>query len=161
MRKVEAMVVRARLATGVIVLALFSPLAACASGIGGGDYRRSEVGQVARIEEGTIERVRSVRIEGTRTIIGPATGAAIGGIAGSEIGGGDEEQAIMAVAGAVLGGLAGAAIEEGVTARSGYAYTIRKLNGELVTIVQADATPLAPGQRVTIEYGERTRVAPW
>jgi outer membrane lipoprotein SlyB len=118
------------------------------------------VGRVVRIDTGVIERVRSVKIEGTKTIIGPATGAVIGGVAGSEVGGGDEERAIMAVAGAVLGGLAGAAIEEGVTRRTGYAYTIRKPDGQMVTIVQADAAPLSPGQAVTIEYGERARVAP-
>lgn len=141
-------------------LVLLLAISGCASGLGGDEYRRTEVGQIQRVEEGVVERVRSVRIEGTKTVIGPATGAAIGGIAGSQVGGGDEERAIMAVAGAVLGGLAGAAIEEGTTRRTGYAYTIRTSSGGLVTIVQADATPLPPGQRVTIEYGERARVSP-
>lgn len=141
-------------------LALIFPLSGCAGGIGGDDYGRREVGREVRVEDGVIERVRSVRIEGSKTIIGPATGAVIGGVAGSTVGGGDEERTIMAIAGAVLGGLAGGAIEEGVTRRSGFAYTVRKSNGELVTIVQADATPLSPWQRVSIEHGERTRVVP-
>lgn len=145
--------------SAALALCMFG-LAGCAGGLGGSDYGRSEVGREARIETGVIERVRSVKIEGTKTIIGPATGAIIGGVAGSEIGGGDEERAIMAVAGAVLGGLVGSAVEQGVTQQSGFAYTIRKANGELVTIVQADKTALAPGQRVTIEYGARVRVAP-
>jgi outer membrane lipoprotein SlyB len=141
-------------------VALVLPLLGCASGLGGDDYKRADVGRVQRVEDGVIERVRPVRIEGTKTVIGPATGAVIGGVAGSTIGGGDEERTIMAIAGAVLGGLAGGAVEEGVTRRSGFAYTIRKSDGQLVTLVQADATPLAPGQRVTIEYGERVRIAP-
>lgn len=140
-------------------LALIFPTG-CAGGLSGSDYSRGEVGRVARVETGVIERVRSVRIEGSKTIIGPATGAVVGAIAGSEVGGGDEERAIMAVAGAVLGGLAGGALEKGLTRQSGYAYTIRTSKGELVTIVQADAMPLNPGQRVTIEYADRARVAP-
>ncbi|MFZ4072191.1 MAG: glycine zipper 2TM domain-containing protein [Caulobacterales bacterium] len=140
--------------------ALILPVIGCAGGLGGDDYKRGEVGRVQRIEEGVIERVRSVRIEGTKTIVGPAAGAVIGGVAGSTVGGGDEERTIMAIAGAVLGGLAGGAIEEGVTRQTGFAYTIRKSDRQLVTLVQADNVALAPGQRVTIEYGDRVRVAP-
>ncbi len=143
-----------------LALAVLAATGACAGGLSGSDYGRAEVGRIARLETGVIERVRSVRIEGSKTIIGPATGAVIGGIAGSSVGGGDEERAIMAVAGAVLGGLAGGAIEKSVTQQTGYAYTIRLTNGETVTIVQADKTPLAPGQKVTVEYGDRARVAP-
>jgi outer membrane lipoprotein SlyB len=149
-----------RYARLIAAAALVGTSAACAAGLGVGDYPRAQAGRPARVEEGVIERVRPVTIEGTRTIIGPASGAAIGGLLGSEVGGGDEERAIMAIAGAVLGGLAGAAVEEGVTRRTGYAYTIRMANGELINIVQADQYPLSPGQPVYLEYAARVRVTP-
>ena len=142
------------------VMGVATALGACASGVGAGDYSRSQVGQVTRVEPGIVLRVRPVRIEGTRTIVGPATGAAIGGVAGSTVGGGDEERAIMAIAGAVLGGLAGAAVEEGVTRREGYAYTVRTQDGEIVNIVQGADLVIQPGAPVYVEYGQRARVVP-
>lgn len=147
-------------AAAALALGLATALGACASGVGAGDYSRSSVGQVNRVQEGVVLRVRPVRIEGTRTIIGPATGAAVGGVAGSTVGGGDEERAIMAIAGAVLGGLAGAAVEEGVTRRQGYAYTVRTSTGEVVNIVQGADSYIEPGSAVYIEYGDRARVVP-
>lgn len=153
--------------TGFLVKALAATAVAaslavggCASGLGAGDYGRSQVGQINRVDEGVVLRVRPVRIEGTRTIVGPATGAAIGGVAGSQIGGGDEERAIGAIAGAVLGGLAGAAVEQGATAQRGLAYTVQKKNGEIVNIVQAADIQIPAGAPVYIEYGQRARVVP-
>lgn len=154
------MATTARTAALATALALTTALGACASGVGAGDYARSSVGQVNRVEEGVIVQVRPVRIEGTRTIVGPATGAVIGGVAGSQVGGGDEERAIAAVAGAVLGGLAGSAIENAGTERRGFAYTVRKADGQVVNIVQGADIQMAPGTPVWINYGDRARVTP-
>jgi outer membrane lipoprotein SlyB len=76
------------------------------------------------------------------------------------VGGGDKANAAGAVAGAVIGGLAGGAIERGVTGARGFAYTVRKNDGTMVTITQGADIAMRPGQRVYIEYGARARVIP-
>lgn len=143
------------------VAAAAGSLAACASGLGGDDYSRSDAYSVARIETGVIVSSQPANIEGTKSGIGTATGAVVGGAAGSQIGGGDEERVIAGVLGAVVGGIAGSAIEEGTTRQAGTAYYVRlDKNGETVRILQADAQPMPNGTPVLVEYGARPRVVP-
>lgn len=145
----------------VSALAAVTALGGCASGLGAGDYNRAAVGSVSRVEEGTIVAVRPIRIEGNSSpVVGTATGAVIGGIAGSEVGGGDKAQTAGAVVGAVAGGIIGGAVEKSVTGGRGFAYTVRKADGTLVTITQGDDIAMQTGQSVFIEYGARARVIP-
>ncbi len=146
----------------VLFVAVSLVLSGCASGLGPDTYQRSAVGSVRATDFGTVIGVRNVTIEGTRTGLGPATGAIAGGIAGSTLGGGKPEHALGALGGALVGGLLGAAIEEGVTRQRGVEYTIRRSDGQVVTIVQAEGGALiAPGQPVRIIYGaDRARVVP-
>jgi outer membrane lipoprotein SlyB len=144
-----------------LAAAMAGALGGCATSVAAGSYPRSQVGQVNRVDEGIILSARPVQIEGNeRAAVGTTTGAVLGGIAGSEIGGGEKANAAGAVAGAVIGGLAGNAIEKGVTSRRGFAYTVRKNDGTLVTITQGADIAMQPGQRVFIEYGARARVIP-
>ena len=72
-----------------------------ASGLGGGDYERTEARRVMSVRMGVIEGVRPVKLEGTNSPIGTVAGAAVGGIAGSSVGGGKGAN-IAAVVGAVV-----------------------------------------------------------
>lgn len=149
--------------TGLGAAALGAGLAlgGCAAGVGAGDYQRGAVGQVSKVEEAVIVAVRPIKIEGNRTpAIGTVTGAVLGGAAGSEVGGDDKSRAAGAVVGAVAGGLIGGAVERGTTAQAGFAYTLRKKDGQLVTITQGNDIAMQPGQPVFIEYGVRARVIP-
>ena len=108
-----------------------------------------------------IVNVRSVTIEGDRTTFGPVTGAALGGVAGSMVGGGTQENILGAIAGATLGGLGGRAIQRSGQRQQGWTYVVSKLDGELVSVVQADDPPMAPGQNVFVEYSaDRVRIIP-
>ncbi len=153
---------KAKQATAAAIMALAAIVSGCQSGIGAGDIPRAQVGQVGRVDEGVVVSVRPVRVENDRTIVGPATGAAIGGIAGSQVGGGNEEQAIAAIAGAVLGGLIGGAVDRGVSTRQGYGYVVRReKDGQLITVVQGADVQIPPGAQVYIEYlGDRARIIP-
>lgn len=142
-------------------LALLAAVAitGCASGLGGGDYERTEARRVMSVRMGVVEGVRPVKLEGTNSPIGTLGGAAVGGIAGSTVGGGKGAN-IAAVVGAVVGGLAGAAAEEGLTRKQGIEVTLKMDNGELLAIVQEDGGEnFVPGERVRLlQDGRNTRV---
>ncbi len=136
-------------------------LAGCASDLGAGDYSRNSVGQISRSDSGIIVSSRPIHIEGTKSGVGALSGAAAGGLAGGELGANGRTSTAGVIVGALLGGLVGAAIEEGVTERDGFAYTIElERDGEYITITQAGNYPIANGTPVWVEYGERARVIP-
>lgn len=148
--------------TLTLTLALLATvnLVGCASGLGGGDYERTETRRVMSVRMGVIESVRPVKLEGTNTPLGTVAGAAIGGVAGSTVGSG-KGSGIAAVVGAVAGGLAGAAAEEGLTRKQGIEVTLKMDNGELLAIVQEDGGEnFKPGERVRLlQDGRNTRVS--
>ncbi|WP_079435490.1 glycine zipper 2TM domain-containing protein [Zoogloea sp. LCSB751] len=149
-----------RLLTLTLALLTAVNLTGCASGLGGGDYERTETRRVMSVRMGVIEGVRPVKLEGTNTPLGTVAGAAIGGVAGSTVGSG-KGAAIAAVVGAVAGGIAGAAAEEGFTRKQGVEVTLKMDNGELLAIVQEDGGEnFKPGERVRLlQDGRNTRVS--
>lgn len=134
-------------------------LAGCASGLGSGDYERTEARRAYEVKMGVVQHVRSVRLEGTDSGVGTVAGGAIGGIAGSEVGGGKGSY-VGAVLGAVVGGLAGAAAEEIATRKPGLEVTVRLDSGRTLAIVQEDTgEKFAVGDRVRLlESGNQVRV---
>lgn len=126
-------------------------LSGCQSSLTGETYSRDEARKVQRVEYGMIEYIRLVQIEGTKTPIGSAAGAAVGGVAGSSIGAG-KGKTIATVLGAVAGGVAGAAIEESSTRRQGVEITVRKDNGQLISVVQEVSS------KVSYSVGDRVRI---
>lgn len=141
------------------LMALAAILSGCASGLGSGDYERSEARQAYEVKMGVVESVRAVRLEGTDSGVGTVAGGVVGGVAGSEVGGG-KGQVVGAVLGAVLGGLAGAATEEAVTRKQGIEITVRLDSGRTIAVVQEDTgEPFAAGDRVRLlESGGQVRV---
>ena len=134
-------------------------LTGCASGLGSGDYERSEARRVYEVKMGVVESVRQVRLEGTETGVGAVAGGAIGGIAGSSVGGG-KGSAVGAVLGAVAGGMAGAAAEEVTTRKTGIELVVRLDSGRTIAVVQEDTgESFARGDRVRVlESGGQARV---
>lgn len=111
-------------------------LTGCASGLGSGDYERSQARAVQEVQMGVVQAIRNVKIEGTKSPVGTIGGAAVGGIAGSQIGGGNGQIA-GAVLGAVLGGLGGSALEEKMTSQNGVEITVKLDSGRTIAITQA------------------------
>lgn len=134
-------------------------LAGCASGLGSGDYERTEARRVYEVKMGVVESVRQVRLEGTDSGVGTIAGGVVGGVAGSELGGG-KGAAIGAVLGAVAGGVAGKATEEVVTRKPGLEIVVRLDSGRTIAVVQEDTgESFARGDRVRVlESGGQARV---
>ena len=126
-------------------------LSACAGGVGGGDYERTQTRGVQEVQMGVVESVREVKIEGTKSGIGPAAGAVVGGVAGSEIGQG-KGAIVGSVLGAVVGGVTGAAAEEGVTRQKGVEIAVKLDGGRMIAVTQA------ADEKETFKVGERVRI---
>ena len=89
---------------------------------------------------------------------GAVTGAAAGGIAGSQAPLSGVGTAFTALGGSVVGGLVGAGIERATGDTTAWEYVVRKPNGELVSVTQKDAVPLAIGQKVLVIGGAQARI---
>jgi outer membrane lipoprotein SlyB len=91
---------------------------------------------------------------------GKAHGAVAGGALGSTVGGDWRARTAAGVGGALLGGLAGSAVERGVTQGQAVEFTIRPDGGGPdFTVVQTNELGFTPGERVTVSFGDRVRIA--
>lgn len=138
-------------------------LAGCASSLDDKTYSRGEAKRVHTIEFGTLEAINSVTIEGDRGNLSRFAGAVVGGIAGSSIGSGKGSQ-LGASIGAIAGSIAGGEVEERATRAAGLELTVRKDNGELISVVQeaVDDERFEIGQRVKlVRSRDGVRVTPW
>jgi outer membrane lipoprotein SlyB len=142
----------------MIVVALMS--AGCASGLGSGDYARTDARRAYEVKMATVVSVRTVQIEGSKSGVGTAGGAVVGGVAGSTIGQG-KGSIVGAVLGAVAGGMAGSAIEQGVTKKPGLELTVRLDSGRTIAVVQEDTGEgFRVGDRVRVlDSGGETRIS--
>ena len=134
-------------------------LSACAEQQGPGYYSPYQQGRIAHVEEGTIVSFRPVQFgpgdTGGATIAGGVGGALIGNAVA-----GGRDRGPATVLGALGGALIGNAVASG-SHTNGFAYTIRRSDGRLIEIAQADPQPIPPGTRVAVSYGEgRARVSP-
>ena len=113
-----------------------------------GSYR-GEAGQVVGIREVPVRRGGSGVSDGTLVGggLGAAGGAAIGAATTNSVGG----AVVGGLLGAVGGAIAGTAIDRNST-RRGIEVTIRKDNGQQVTIAQYDDGDIQMGDRVMIVY---------
>jgi len=148
------------LRTVAILTIALSSLAACAETPGQDRYVAYESGRAAHVEEGEIVSFRPVTIGANNTGTGAVVGGVGGAVVGSQFGGRRQDHVASGVVGAVAGALLGNAIEKGNEAK-GYAYTVRvRRTGELIEVVQPDASPMPNGLHVAISYGDRVRIAP-
>lgn len=127
-------------------------LSGCASGLGSGDYSRTQVRGVQEVQMGVVESVREVRIEGTKSGVGTLAGAAVGGIAGGQIGQG-RGSTVGSILGAVAGGVAGSAAEEGINKQKGLEVTVKLDGGRIIAVTQAADELFRVGERVRILSG--------
>lgn len=140
-----------QLLISAVTAALLILISACASGLGGESYSRTEAGTLQRVEYATILSLRPVRIEGTKSGVGTAAGAVAGGVAASGVSGG-RTGTVAAVIGMVVGGLIGAASEEGMTRTDGVEFALKMDDGREMSLVQA----LSPNE--VFRVGDKVRV---
>ncbi len=136
-------------------------LTACNEEPGQGRYAAYESGVAAHVEEGEVVAFRPVSIGPGNSGTGAVVGGVGGAVAGSQFGGRRSDHVAAGVVGAVAGALIGNAIEKSNSQSQGYAYTVRvRRTGELIEIVQPDASPIPNGVHVAISYGARVRISP-
>jgi outer membrane lipoprotein SlyB len=121
-------------------------------------YSSTAVQQANKVDQAVVVGVRQVDIS-AQTTVGTVTGGGVGGIAGSTAGDGIGS-ALGALGGTVLGGIVGSTVEHTTSDTQGYEYIVRKTNGDLLSVTQKDATPLAIGAHVLIIAGNQARIVP-
>jgi outer membrane lipoprotein SlyB len=137
-------------------LLLLIPLAACGPSYSPNTYASNAAQQAAKTDQGIIIGVRPVFISAAGTV-GTVTGGAAGGIAGAQVGSGPVS-AFSALGGSLLGGIAGSAVEHASDDTTAFEYIVKKTNGDLVSVTQKDAKPLAVGLKVLVIAGPQARV---
>lgn len=141
------------------LMALLLCLAACTPSYSPDTYASRAVQQANKVEAGVVAGRRQIEISADGST-GAVTGAAAGGVAGTRVGGGDITSAFAGIGGGLLGGLIGTGVEKAVGSSLGYEYIVRKPNGDLISVVQRDQTPLAIGQKVLVIAGAQARIVP-
>jgi outer membrane lipoprotein SlyB len=135
-------------------------LSACAEEGGPSYYPPYAEGVVAPVEEGVVVSSRPIEFGPGDTAGGTIIGGVGGAVVGSALAGPGSRGA-----GAVLGALGGALLGTAVASSDrvhGFAYTIRRRDGRLIEIAQADKSPIPDGVRVAVSFGpgRRARVSP-
>lgn len=130
-------------------------LSACAPNFSPNTYSSNAVQLANKVEAGTVIGFREVAISANGNI-GAVTGGAVGGVLGAEY----ANSALIAVGGTTVGGMLGNALEHAARDTTGWEYIIRKENGDMLSVTQREATPLALAQRVLVIMGPQARVVP-
>lgn len=136
---------------------LLALLGGCAPDYSPDTYSGSAVQQANKVEQAVVVGVRQVGVSAQGTT-GLATGGAAGGIAGAQLPGSGVRTALTALGGSVIGGIVGTGIERATGDTTAFEYIVRKGNGELLSVTQKDAAPLALGQRVLVIAGTQARI---
>ena len=142
----------------ILCAALAAPIAGCGPDYSPNTYASSAVQQANKVDQGVVVGVREVGVSAAGTA-GAAVGGAGGGIAGAQAGSG-ATSAFGALGGALVGGIAGSAAEHVVGDTRAFEYIVRKPSGDLLSVTQKDAEPLAVGQKVLVIAGSQARVVP-
>jgi outer membrane lipoprotein SlyB len=142
----------------LVALALLA-LAACGPRYSPDTYATRAVQQANKVEQATVVGRRQVKVSAEGST-GAAAGAAAGGVLGAQAPGGGIVSALGGVGGALVGGLVGTAAEHTVVDTRAYEYVVRTIKGDLLSVTQADTTPLAIGQNVLLIAGNQARIVP-
>jgi outer membrane lipoprotein SlyB len=137
-------------------LLMVAGLIACTPDYSPNTYATNAVQQANKVDQGVIVGVREVGVSAAGTT-GAVVGGAAGGLAGAQAGSG-ATSAFGALGGALVGGIAGSAAEHVVGDTRAFEYIVRKPNGDLLSVTQKDAQPLAVGQKVLVIAGNQARV---
>lgn len=143
----------------IILVSITSLLTACAPNISPNSYDVCEAGRASRVVPGTIIGKRKVKID-ANSGAGGLAGAAAGAVGGSAIGGGDRAHIAGAIGGAVLGGLIGNQIDKKVNSKLAYEYIVKLVDGETISVAQAQDLEFFMHEPVLIIYGATTRIVP-
>jgi outer membrane lipoprotein SlyB len=132
-------------------------LAGCAADHSPDIYASNAVQQANKVEPGIVIGYREVRISANGTA-GAVTGGAAGGVLGSQLGSSNFDHAMGSVAGSAIGGVLGTTLEHVTGDTTGWEYIVRKPNGDLISVTQAEPKPIGIGQKVLVIGGLQARI---
>ncbi len=142
------------------ILLLLLPLAACGPDYSPNTYASSAVQQAAKVDQGVVVGVRRVGVTPQGTT-GAIAGAAAGGAVGAQVPvGSNVASTLGAIGGSLIGGIVGSGAEKATGETQAWEYIVRKAAGELVSVTQRDAVPLAVGEKVLVIAGSQARIVP-
>lgn len=108
---------------------------------------------------GQVTEVRTVKIAGQGSGVGAVAGGVAGGLLGNQIGRGTGKT-LATVAGAGGGAYAGHQVEKKVREHTEYQVIVRMDGGDTRTVKYTAKPAFLPGDRVQLDNGTLTRVAP-
>ncbi|HEV2674912.1 MAG TPA: hypothetical protein VGV37_10255 [Aliidongia sp.] len=143
---------------GVGLAAVALMLSACQHGYSPDRYSTASMQQATKVDRAVVQSVRLVDVDGTAGA-GALVGGAAGGIGGASFGSGGGSAA-AALGGVLVGAAIGALVEKSATETQAFEYIVMKQSGDLMSVTQKDAQPLAVGQKVMLIYGIKARLIP-
>ena len=143
----------------IFLLVLAAALSGCGTNHSPDIYATNAVQQANKVDAGIVVGYREVMISANGTT-GAVTGGAAGGVLGSQVGTSGFDQALGGVVGTAIGSIIGNTVEHVTGDTKGWEYIIRKGNGDLLSVTQVEAKPLALGQKVLVIAGAQARVVP-
>lgn len=138
---------------------MLAALVGCSPNYSPNTYSSTAVQQANKVYQAVVIGVRQVAITADGTV-GTVTGGAAGGILGSQVPSSGVTTALSALGGTVVGGLVGTTIEHVTNDTTAFEYIVREDSGDLLSVTQKDATPLAVGQKVLVIGGNQARIVP-
>jgi outer membrane lipoprotein SlyB len=141
---------------GLLAVSLVA-LMGCARDYSPNTYSSNATQQANKVSQGVVVGVRAVAISADGTV-GAVTGGAAGGVLGSQVPGNGVGTALGAVGGSLIGGIIGTTAEHVAGDTNGFEYIVRQTNGDLISVTQKEATPLAIGQKVLVIAGNQARI---
>lgn len=141
----------------VLPALVLAALAGCARNYSPNTYSSAAAQQANKVTRAIVVGVREVAISADGTV-GTITGGAAGGVLGAQVPSGGIGTALGTVGGTLLGGLIGATAEHAAGDTTAFEYIVRQTDGELLSVTQKDATPLAMGEKVLVIAGNQARI---
>ena len=137
--------------------ALLVAIVGCGPDYSPNTYSTAAVQQANKVDQGVIAGFREVAIRADGTV-GAVTGGAAGGVLGAQEPDGGVVTALSAIGGTLVGGIIGTSVEHATGDTTAFEYLVRKTNGDLLSVTQKDATPLAVGLKVLVIEGKQARI---
>jgi outer membrane lipoprotein SlyB len=141
---------------GLLAVSLVA-LMGCARDYSPNTYSSAATQQANKVSQGVVVGVRPVAISADGTV-GAVTGGAAGGVLGAQVPGSGVGTALGTVGGSLIGGIIGTTAEHVAGDTNGFEYIVRQTNGDLISVTQKEATPLAIGQKVLVIAGNQARI---
>lgn len=138
-----------------------SPVSASEWDIGANSMQRQEALQQGRVIEAVVLQVRDVEVAPTTTATATSTG--LGGLIGAALGaqaGKGNGKYVAGALGGILGGIAGNQIGQRVTAATAQEVILRKSDGSIIAVTQAESTLYAGQPVYLVESWGKVRVIP-